>query len=59
MTSVLKQKTFMLWAIHRLSSQSSKLAVFAGKVAFADFIARESLENMCRLGFWFPAASVQ
>lgn len=39
----------------RLSSQSSELAVTAGRVAFADLVAREILEDMCSLGFWFPA----
>lgn len=35
----------------RISSQFSKLAVIAGRMAFADFVAREILEDMCGLGF--------
>lgn len=35
----------------RISSQFSKLAVIAGRTAFADFVAREILEDMCSLGF--------
>ena len=35
----------------RISSQFSKLAVIAGRMAFADFVARETLEGMCSSGF--------
>lgn len=42
-----------------LSRQFFKLAVSARRMAFADFVAREISEDMCGLGFWFPAIATR